>query len=110
MSDPRTAMIVNAFGLSNIGRVRTNNEDNYLFTQVGSGSINSVPRSETDSAVPWIFIVADGMGGGQAGEVASQMAVKLVTEKFAARLNQKNLLPRQSLVKALTTAVEETNR
>ena len=103
-------MIVNAFGLSNVGLVRKNNEDNYLFTQVGSGSINLVPATEMDSAAPWIFIVADGMGGGQAGEVASQMAVKLVAEKFAARLNPKRPSGHQAFVKALTGAVEDTNR
>ncbi len=109
MSDSGS-MAVNAFGLSNIGRVRTNNEDNYLFTQVGSGSINSVPSSKTNPGAPWIFIVADGMGGGQAGEVASQMAVKLVAEKFAARLNPKKPSTYQGVVTALVAAIEETNR
>ena len=50
-----------ASGLSDVGKVRQNNEDNY-FCEAG--------RS--------LFIVADGLGGHSAGEVASEMAVKHV--------------------------------
>ncbi len=47
-----------ASGLSHVGRVRDHNEDSFLV--------------DTDSQV---FLVADGMGGHAAGEVASKMAV-----------------------------------
>lgn len=50
-----------ANGLSDVGRVRQNNEDNFY-----CGSEN-------------IFIVADGLGGHSAGEVASEMTVKHVS-------------------------------
>lgn len=103
-------MIVNAFGLSDIGLVRTNNEDNFRFTQLGSESINSIPASEANLTAPWIFIVADGMGGGQAGEVASQMAVELIADQFAAQVSQKRVSTRQGFEKALAGAVEEANR
>jgi protein phosphatase len=102
-------MVVKAFGLTDVGMARTNNEDNFLFTQSGSGLINTLPV-EFDSEAPWIFIVADGMGGGQAGEVASQMAVELVSEKFAARVNQKRISSHQGFIKALTSVVDEANR
>ncbi len=48
-------------GLSDIGNVRKNNEDNLYVSE---------PRG--------LFIVADGMGGHNAGEVASEMAVRLI--------------------------------
>lgn len=51
-----------ASGLSDVGKVRQNNEDNYY-----CGSEN-------------IFIVADGLGGHSAGEVASEMTVKYVSD------------------------------
>ncbi len=50
-----------ANGLSDVGRVRQNNEDNFY-----CGSEN-------------IFIVADGLGGHSAGEVASEMTVKHIS-------------------------------
>lgn len=49
------------YGLSNTGRVRGNNEDFY-----------HVPTNEKEQK---LFIVADGMGGACAGEVASALAV-----------------------------------
>lgn len=49
-----------AHGLSDVGKVRQNNEDNYY-----CGTTN-------------LFIVADGLGGHSAGEVASEMTVSYV--------------------------------
>ena len=55
-----------AAGLSDVGRVRDHNEDSY--------SVN------TEALV---FLVADGMGGHAAGEVASKMAVDGVAESWS---------------------------
>ena len=52
--------MLEAFGLSDPGCVRQNNEDFYLIS----------PRG--------VYIVADGMGGAQAGEHASKLAVETV--------------------------------
>jgi len=51
--------------LSHVGAVRKNNED-AIFCDVKAG----------------LFVVADGIGGRRAGEVASATAVRLVAEKF----------------------------
>src|SRR4051794_21276774 len=50
--------VVEQAGLSDVGRQREANEDNFLCGP--------------------LFAVADGMGGAQAGEVASQMAVDVL--------------------------------
>jgi PPM family protein phosphatase len=52
--------MLEAFGLSDPGCVRQNNEDFYLISPSGA------------------YIVADGMGGAQAGEHASKLAVETV--------------------------------
>ncbi len=57
---------VSAFGKSDIGRKRGNNQDSFLV---------SVPLK--------LFCVADGMGGHSGGEVASAMAVKTLEKVFA---------------------------
>jgi serine/threonine protein phosphatase PrpC len=61
--------------LSDIGRVRRNNED-----AVGHVLPNSPAQVQSQG---WFFAVADGMGGHEHGEVASQLAIKTAVEGFA---------------------------
>ena len=56
---------INFFGITDPGKVRKNNEDSFLVDE----NLN-------------LAIVADGMGGHNSGELASQIAVKVVKEKF----------------------------
>lgn len=60
---------------SDPGKVRTNNED-------ALGSFIPVSRSQVRSH-GYLFVVADGVGGMDLGEVASSTAVHVVTEAFA---------------------------
>lgn len=67
-----SSWVVRAKGVTHIGRVRQNNEDN-LFVDEKRG----------------LFIVSDGMGGQQAGEVASNAVVTVLPpmiEQLAARV------------------------
>jgi serine/threonine protein phosphatase PrpC len=54
--------VVEAHGLSNAGPVRKTNEDSFI----------------SDPALQ-LFMVADGMGGHAAGEIASSLAVETIT-------------------------------
>lgn len=58
------ALTLRCFGETDVGKVRQNNEDNFLM----------LPER-------CVFVVADGMGGAKAGEVASQMAVESLGEQ-----------------------------
>jgi protein phosphatase len=72
---------------SNVGRKRRHNEDSYV-------------------SAPPVFAVADGMGGAQAGEVASALAAGAVTETTA----EPGATPEQrvvSLIKAANLRVHE---
>lgn len=74
---------------SDPGKIRGNNEDSM-------GAF--VPRSRQKArSHGWMFVVADGVGGTEFGEVASALAVKVMTEGFAQaqeRAAHASLLPR----------------
>lgn len=81
-----------AVGLSDIGLVREINQDSFFVSN--------------DENFP-LFIVADGMGGHNAGEIASSMAVDSAKEVFF--LNKENLCLEKSIISTMKNAVEVAN-
>lgn len=79
-------------GLSDIGLVRENNQDSCYVSE--------------DSSFP-LFIVADGMGGHNAGEVASNMAVSTIKNIFL--LNKEKLDTEKGIICTIKESIEKAN-
>jgi protein phosphatase len=83
---------------SHPGLVRSNNEDRGVYKRPGD------PELATNRGT--LVIVADGMGGASAGEVASEMAIRLVPEYYYAAAEA----PALALKQALENASAEIHR
>jgi protein phosphatase len=79
---------VEVAGLSHPGRVRPNNEDHFLIGRFGrflETLHTNVPEGEVPKRVDEIgygMLVADGVGGGAAGELASRLAISTLVHLF----------------------------
>jgi|GEM_PF-624496 len=71
---------VTVFGRTDLGRQRQNNEDTFLVADLTRKILGLPPEVRVHSLGPKgsLFIVADGMGGANAGEVASLLAVEQI--------------------------------
>lgn len=85
---PDAAIEFTCAGRTDVGIVRSGNEDNYLI----------LPERA-------MFIVADGMGGHAAGEVASEMAVQII----ARELGDARGLEEMDAVQRMRRAIREAN-
>jgi len=77
---PRHALSVKAFGITDKGKVRSSNEDQFLIAELTKAmrvcqTSLPEPRVQIGEERAHLFLVADGMGGHQAGERASALAV-----------------------------------
>lgn len=81
---------IKVYAISNIGNIRDNHEDNFFVPKDGyihfdrqkeikSKDMNIEYEYDGDDGV---FAVCDGMGGHNAGEVASRLAVEYINEKY----------------------------
>ncbi len=71
--------------LTDVGRSRDHNEDRYLVADLTTRDTSVTNGSRPAELGPRgsLLLVADGMGGAAAGEMASQMAVDLIFEQLA---------------------------
>jgi protein phosphatase len=76
----RGQIIVHVFGKTDVGRTREHNEDSFVVADLSTGNATLQPEVRVHNAGPRgsLFMVADGMGGAAAGEIASAMATEEV--------------------------------
>jgi serine/threonine protein phosphatase PrpC len=88
---------------SDIGKLRDNNEDAHG---------HAVPANPSQArSHGWFFVLADGVGGHERGEVASKLAVETVVEGFrAARANEPHIELLPKLVAKANLTVYEAGR
>src|SRR4051794_10147146 len=81
-ADPAPALAVRAFGLTDRGKVRPGNEDHFLVAELSRRLLvrqTSLPQAASRlGRSGHVLLVADGMGGHAAGEVASALSVEAV--------------------------------
>lgn len=76
---------VSVFGKTDLGRTRDHNEDTFLVADLSTGNASLQPEVRCHEVGPRgsLFMVADGMGGAAAGELASAMASDLIYKHMA---------------------------
>ena len=87
MNQPdHTEILVNVFGRTDVGRTREHNEDAFVVADLSKNDASLQPSVRKHRVGPkgTLFMVADGMGGAAAGEIASQMATEIVLRELRA--------------------------
>jgi len=82
------------------GKVRDHNEDNFLVLE----------GEQSPSGIDALLVVADGMGGHAAGEVASQMTVEEIPELLRTRGIQVDNLEDAQIERFFADILEDVNR
>jgi serine/threonine protein phosphatase PrpC len=82
---PPSALAVTAFGITDTGKVRETNEDQFLISELSKRmrvwqTSLPEPKLQVGEDRAHLFLVADGMGGHKAGERASAIAVAAIEQ------------------------------
>jgi serine/threonine protein phosphatase PrpC len=90
---------IRSAALTDVGMVRELNEDSVL-------ALEFFRDSQVEPAQNYLYVVCDGMGGAEAGETASAIAVATIRDYVEGRLCRGET---QALGDSLTAALEEAN-
>src|SRR5439155_174961 len=89
---------IEVFAKTDLGKTRDHNEDRFLVADLtrGEASLQPAVREHEVGERGSLFIVADGMGGAAAGELASEMATETIYEQMIRMWgNEKDVTPQR---------------
>src|SRR5229473_7822 len=102
---------VQVFAKSDLGKTRDHNEDCFLVADLtrGERSLQPTLREQEVGERGALLVVADGMGGAAAGELASQMATDTIYDQMQKMWGAEKELTPQRFAYRLKEAVEVAN-
>jgi protein phosphatase len=102
---------IEVFGKTDLGRSRDHNEDCFLVADLTKKSASLQPDVRQHEIGPrgTLFVVADGMGGAAAGELASEMATEAIYTHLVKTWNAEEEATPQRFAYRLKEAVEVAN-
>ncbi len=82
---PRSPLVIQSFGLSDLGQKRDSNEDCFVIAELARTLQvlhTNLPKSKTSLSNHrgYVFLIADGVGGQNAGEIASDLCVTAIED------------------------------
>jgi len=104
-------VIVHVFGRTDVGRTREHNEDAFVVADLSTNNATLQPdvRTHVAGRKGTLFMVADGMGGAAAGEIASEMAVKIVLDDLQTNWIASSSTSGEAFVRAIKSATRAAN-
>lgn len=102
---------ISVFGKTDVGKTRDHNEDTFLVADLSRRVASLQPEVREHEVGPRgsLFMVADGMGGAAAGEVASRMAADLVFSHMSQTWPDDKEVSAQRFAYRMKEAVELAN-
>jgi protein phosphatase len=111
-ADPHGDVVVNVFGRTDVGRTREHNEDAFVVADLTTNNATLQPEVRRHTLGPkgTLFMVADGMGGAAAGEIASAMAVEVVLGELREKWIANETYDAEEFVRAIKRATAAANQ
>lgn len=98
---------------TNVGLVRDNNEDDFVVSPDLAASEWHVPQADGFASLGGygcLLVVADGMGGANAGEVASGLAIETVKQYFVAEKMQEAIVSDKRMQEFMKMVVSQADQ
>ena len=102
---------MHVFGRTDVGKMREHNEDAFVVADLTRGNATLQPevRSHVVGDRGTLFMVADGMGGAAAGEIASAMAIEAVLREVSNALTAGDAPTEEGFATAIKRATSAAN-